>query len=403
MKIIEGHNIPIYSWCNELKEKALEQAINLANHPKAVEHVSLMPDCHMGYGMPIGGVVAVKDVVIPNCTGMDIGCGMSFIQTNILYDVIKDVTTAGGKKSLLQTIIDTWSRKIPVGFSHHRSKQRSLLLDNPPENVSDIPVIKENLEKAKYQLGTLGSGNHYCEVQLDEHNNICIMLHSGSRNFGYKIADYYNKIAIETTPEIDPKWELNYLPLDSKDGNDYMLAMNFALDFAKANREHMMEKAKSILLNLIKKHTGHTGIELKDEINIHHNFAAIETHFGKDVMIHRKGATQAFKEQLGIIPGSMGTSSYIVKGKGNPDSFKSCSHGAGRLMGRNQFNKTHTLEECEKAMEGIIHSEWGKDRKGKTDLSESPQAYKDIDQVIKNQNDLVDVVIKLKPIAVLKG
>jgi tRNA-splicing ligase RtcB len=404
IKVIDEHRIPIYSWCDTLEQKTLEQASNLANHPTMFHHVALMPDAHMGYGMPIGGVIAVKNAIIPYAVGSDIGCGMGFIQTNIPISVINDPIIKS--KPLRRHIRNVIDRVIPTGFGHHKKPQICPMLDNVSEDVYKIPIVKEQIEKAYYQVGTLGSGNHFVELQKDSNEKLCIMLHSGSRNVGYTIAKHYNELAIKMTPELDPKIELNYLNLDSDEGNEYLTAMNFALDFALESRKHMMEKVKNVVLNLIDKHTDWKGTKFLKEVNIHHNFAIMEEHFGELVMVHRKGATQAFKNQLGIIPGSMGTNSYIVKGKGNPDSFMSCSHGAGRIMGRNEFNRTHLKEECTEAMRGIDHGHWKENRKaknGKYDLSESPQAYKDIDKVIENEKDLVDVVIKLRPIASVKG
>jgi len=398
---IHDQKIPIKSWVSNLEEGALQQSLNLANHPVTKHHVALMPDSHLGNGMPIGGVVACKDAVIPNAVGVDIGCGMTFIKTNVPVSDIRKVDTANG--NLLHTIVHTVNRNIPVGFAHHKEPQTCHILDNPPESVQNIPIVMQEIENAKYQLGTLGGGNHFIEFQEDPEGNFCIMIHSGSRNFGYKIAEEYNKKAIEITSSLDKKLELNYLPVDSQEGQEYLEAMYFALQFAKENRALMLIRVRSIAFNLIKKHMGFSGLEYNNFINIHHNFANKEEHFGEEFFIHRKGATQAFKDQLGIIPGSMGTPSYIVKGLGNPESFMSCSHGAGRTMGRNQFTRTHTKEECDKAMEGIIHTGWGKGRKGKIDLSEAPQAYKNIDEVIENEKDLIEVVLKLKPVGVVKG
>jgi len=395
------NKIPIKSWCENLEEEALKQASNLSNHPRTFQHIALMPDAHSGYGMPIGGVIACDEVVIPNAVGVDIGCGMGFIQTNIPTSELTKIDTPNG--NLLHSIVHTIDRTVPTGFGHHKAPQKSFLLDEPPEEVMDIQIIKEEIERAKYQIGTLGGGNHFIELQKDEEDKLCLMLHSGSRNFGYKIAKVYHELAKELNSDVVPEWDLNYLPVDSKEGKDYIKAMNFALDFARENRKMMMEKIKSITFNLINKHMKFTGIEIIREVNIHHNFAALEEHFGKMVWIHRKGATQADKDRLGIIPGSMGTSSYIVKGLGNPESFESCSHGAGRIMGRKQFNKTHTKEECDKAIEGVIYSGWSKGRKGKLDLSEAPQAYKNIDTVLESEKDLVEVILKLKPIGVVKG
>jgi tRNA-splicing ligase RtcB (3'-phosphate/5'-hydroxy nucleic acid ligase) len=401
--IDDSKRIPVYSWCAFLEDRAKKQAGNLASLPFAFHHIGLMPDAHSGYGMPIGGVLATEEMIVPNAVGVDIGCGMGFIETNIPVTLLREVMTGNG--NLIHTIIATIKRNIPVGFEHHKGPQISVLLDHPSDTIMNLPVVHNEIESAKYQLGTLGGGNHFLELQVNEKGNLCLMLHSGSRNFGYKIAKHYNNTAIELGYQIDPdpEFDLAYLPIESQDGEDYINAMNFALEFAKENRALMMERMKNTVFNLIKKHTGFSDIQISEEINAHHNYADIEEHFGKTVWVHRKGAIKVEAGELGIIPGSMGTASYIVKGLGNPESFNSASHGSGRIMGRNDFNKKHTLEEVNKAMSGIEFLGWGKGRKGELDISEAPQAYKPIDEVIEAENDLVEVVMKLKPIGVVKG
>ena len=389
--------VPIANWASLIEKDAILQAKNLANLKVIFDHISLMPDSHVGSGMPIGGVVATKDAVIPNAVGVDIGCGMAFLETNIPIDLIKSINTADD--NLLRTMLLTIRRVIPLGFEHHSEPQSSYLLDNPPDYIYNIPIIVNEIEKAKYQLGTLGGGNHFIELQSNEKGNLCLMLHSGSRNFGYKIAGYFNEIAESICEE---KTELPYLFIDTKEGKDYLSSMKFALDFAKENRKIMMERFKSVVFNLIKKYTKSVSVEIIQEVNIHHNYASLEEHYGEQVWVHRKGAIRVDNGIIGIIPGSMGTSSYIVRGKGNKESFCSASHGSGRKMGRNAFNKQYSLEEAEESMSGIEHLGWSTDRKGKMDLSEAPAAYKDIDIVINDESDLVDIVMKLKPVANLK-
>jgi tRNA-splicing ligase RtcB (3'-phosphate/5'-hydroxy nucleic acid ligase) len=395
--------VPIANWATLIEEEAIQQAKNLANMDIVFHHVSLMGDSHPGMGMPIGGVVATIDSVIPNAVGVDIGCGMAFLETNIPVSLIKNIKTQDN--NLLRTILLTTKRVIPTGFAHHKDPQDSYLLNNPPDYILDIPVLKQEIQPAKYQLGTLGGGNHFIELQINEKGNLCLMLHSGSRNFGYKIASYFDEIAqIQNGLEYKKDSGLAYLVVGTKEGDQYLRSMQFALEFAKENRRIMMERFKSVIFNLIKKYTDSiSNIEIVQEVNIHHNYASLENHYDRDVWVHRKGAIRVDDGIIGIIPGSMGTSSYIVKGKGNKDSFCSASHGAGRRMGRNVFNKQYSIEEAETAMCGIEHLEWSKDRKGKIDLSESPAAYKDIDSVIDAQSDLIDIVMKLKPIGNLKA
>lgn len=379
MRVIATERIPIKLWLDDIEDGALNQAKDLANLPFAFKHVAIMPDSHQGYGMPIGGVMATKGVVVPNAVGVDIGCGMTAIQTDI-----KDVT---------EEELKTWMGKIreviPAGFNHNKEPQKNKLFDDAP----DIPIIQQELSSAKKQLGTLGGGNHFIEIQKGDDGFIWIMIHSGSRNLGFKTAKVYNDIAKQLCErwysEI-PNNDLAFLPMETPEAKEYFEAMNFCLDFAFTNRSHMMAK---IMLIIGEKH-----FDINKRINIHHNYAIWENHFGKNVVVHRKGATRAYENETGIIPGSMGTASYVVEGLGNEMSFKSCSHGAGRRMGRKQATRELSLEEEQKKMEGII----GKPR-SQNDLDEAPGAYKDIDIVMENQKDLVKIKVKLKPLAVIKG
>lgn len=387
----KNNRLPILSWCEKVEPEAMQQAQNLANHPVTFRHVALMPDCHSGYGMPIGGVIACEDAVIPNAVGVDIGCGVCAIKTTH--------NAADIDEGMIKEILGKLRKKIPVGFNHHKHDQPWDKFDKAP----DAKIIQQELKSARKQLGTLGGGNHFIEIQAGSDGCIRLMLHSGSRNFGYKIAREYNAIAERIcekykSSKVPLKGSngLAYLPIKIKKAQEYIAAMNFACAFAQENRRQMMICFKNAARETL-------GCDFAEEINIHHNFAAQEKHFGKKVWVHRKGATQAEKGQMGIIPGSMGTASYIVKGLGNPQSFHSCSHGAGRIVSRGEFNRTHTVEECNKAMEGIVFGRWSKGRKGRYDLSESPQAYKDIDEVMESQRDLVEAVVKLKPLGVMKG
>ena len=261
-------------------------------------------------------------------------------------------------------------------------------------------------ELANRNLGTLGGGNHFIELQVSEPigddpgGKVWLMLHSGSRNLGYQIAKNYDKAA----QELNAKWfsrlpskELAFLPVEEVLGQSYIRDMNFALEYARENRGRMLESFQCAVMEVF------PDVEFGRRVNIHHNYAALEKHFGKNVFVHRKGATSAKEGELGIIPGSMGTKSYIVKGKGNRDSFMSCSHGAGRTMGRMEYNKTHSVEDADKEMEGIVFHGWGTDRKGNPDISESPGAYKDIDAVIEAELDLIEPIVKLRPLGVVKG
>ncbi len=382
MKIIPTEKWPIKMWLDEIEDGALEQAKNLARLPFLHQWVAIMPDAHQGFGMPIGGVIACKGHVIPNAVGVDIGCGMCAVRTTL--------KTVSPNK--LQNILNHLKSVIPTGFSHHKRKQDSKLM---PKMVSfkDYVVVSRLFEEARDQLGTLGGGNHFIEFQKGSDGYIWIMVHSGSRNFGKQVADYYNKLAIRLNcpPEVPKAWQLAHLPLDAKEGQSYMKEMQYCVDFAFANRKLMMERIKEVFSTFCPCSFG-------EMINIAHNYAALETHYGQKVVVHRKGATQAFKGTIGIIPGSMGTPSYIVEGLGNEESFKSCSHGAGRKMGRKQAIRTLKLSEEQKKMKQIL----GKPT-SQRELEEAPGAYKDIEQVMNHQTDLVHIKVRLEPLAVIKG
>lgn len=379
------NRIPIKSWCKSVEDGAIEQAHNLANHPAIVRHVALMPDCHQGYGMPIGGVIATRDVIIPNAVGVDIGCGMCAVKTTA--DEIDTDT--------VKRIMGEIREAVPVGFNHHQLPQEWKGFGDPPL----VDVIQREIKRARHQMGTLGGGNHFIEIQRADDGRIWLMLHSGSRNFGLKIAKEYHGHAqrlCEKWHSSLPDKDLAFLPLDSERGQEYVAAMNYALSFAEANRAAMMDRAMDAAAN-------HLKCDFSAPVNIHHNYARLEHHFGENLWIHRKGATSARKGEGGIIPGSMGTPSYITRGLGNPDSFQSCSHGAGRVMGRMQASRSLTVEEADSAMEGIVYGRWGTDRKGRVDLGEAPQAYKDIDEVMASQADLTDPIVRLCPLGVIKG
>jgi tRNA-splicing ligase RtcB len=389
---INSQGKPIFSWCNNLEGEAIDQARNLANLPFLYKWVSLMPDCHAGFGMPIGGVIACDNVVIPNSVGVDIGCGMRVMQTLIRR---RDITD-----DLLVQLVSEIRKRIPIGKGgSHSVCQKSTLLDQAPK----IPIVMQELKTAYKQLGTLGSGNHFIEIQEDSRGYVWVMIHSGSRNFGYSIARYYNEVA----KELCQKWHivgipingedgLAYLPANSVEGLEYIKAMEFAMEFARSNRLAMMycilECMRDIGLDF-------AILELVIH-DVHHNYAAIECHYGKNVWVHRKGAISAKKDEVGIIPGSQGTYSYIVRGLGNPKSFMSCSHGAGRKMSRSKAKELLNLKEEARKLDklGILHN-----LKNQSDLDEASGAYKDIDIVMEEQKDLVEIVEILKPIAVIKG
>lgn len=397
-KVIATEKRPIKLWLDDIEEGALSQAKNLANLPFIHKWVSIMPDSHQGYGMPIGGVIATKGVIIPNAVGVDIGCGMCAVKTSLT-----EIDTETLKK-----IMGEIRKVVPVGFKKHKEMQNVLLMPDEIEEGDlmedfDLPkIIKQEYSNAKKSLGTLGGGNHFIEIQKGDDGHIWIMIHSGSRNLGLKIANHYNKLAVELNEKwhskIPKEWELAFLPAESEQGRAYIREMNYAVDFALANRKLMMIRIQNMMIDYFMSQ----GINFVIEpmINIAHNYASLENHYRENVWVHRKGATKATEGLTGIIPGSQGSASYIVKGKGNEESFKSCSHGAGRRMGRKQAIRELDLEKEVKALEdkNIIHS-----IRGINQLDEAPSAYKDIESVMKNQEDLVEIVVKLQPLAVIKG
>ncbi len=328
----EKQRVPIKIWLegkDSLESKCLEQALNVSNHPAIFHHVSLMPDTHMGYAMPIGGVAALQNAVSPYFVGVDIGCGIIYVKTNVWADTVT--------KPKLREIINKVKENIPMGMgSAHCEKQEWEEFDKYISRQGDPgSVINWYDEKiwdtARKSLGTLGSGNHYLQASKDNDGYLSLMIHSGSRNLGYKIADYYHKFAVKYNHDWHsnlPNDECAFFPTESLIGAAYLHDMNFALSYAQENRNRMMIQFKKAVVEVIE-NVDYTipKVKFTDEVNIHHNFASLENHFGKNVWVHRKGATQAKKGQLGIIPGSMGTKSYIVRGLGNPDSWMSCFHG----------------------------------------------------------------------------
>jgi tRNA-splicing ligase RtcB len=389
-KTIKTEKKPIKLWLPDLDPDTLQQAKNLANMPGIHSHIAIMPDAHVGYGMPIGGVAATEGIVIPNAVGVDIGCGMCAVKTS-LTEV---------DRHTLKNILAAIRLTVPLGFKHHKKAQSPAHMPKPPGGmtVRDLPIVSREYESGRYQLGTLGGGNHFIEIQQDENGYVWLMIHSGSRNIGYKVANHYNKVAEERNKRqgmvIPSQWQLAFLPVDSPEGSLYLAEMQYCVDFALANRALMMAK----VIDAVQQCSA--PVSFGEMINVAHNYAALEYHFGKEVMVHRKGATRAGKDQIGIIPGSQGTNSYIVRGKGNEESFSSCSHGAGRTLGRKQAQRQLDLQKEIALLEKqkIIHA-----IRGKRDLEEASGAYKNIEEVISRQTDLITPVTTLHPLAVIKG
>lgn len=405
---LKEQKYPIKVWlenAKELEEECLRQAHNLTQLPFLHKWVALMPDTHAGMGMPIGGVIATDNVVIPNAVGVDIGCGMAFIQTNIEAKLITDTQTKSG--SLLQCIIGDILRNIPVGFSHHKERQECKAADEALNNLDKFKtaekLIKE-IEASYFQVGTLGGGNHFIELQVDEEGLVGIMLHSGSRHLGHQICNHFHAVARELNKKwkssVPDEFRLAFLPADIEEGQAYINYMNMALAFAHENRGQMLERVKEIFSRWCSK-TLHIIPEHSTLINCHHNYASLENHFGKNVWVHRKGAIRAREGELGIIPGAMGSSSYIVAGRGCEESFNSCSHGAGRRLSRTRAKETFSVEEVLRDLKetGVV---LGKNKKSDV-AEESRFSYKDIERVMTNQSELIKIVKKLSTLGVVKG
>lgn len=375
-------------WIDKIDEKAKSQLNNLTNLPFAFKHIAVMPDCHSGYGMPIGTVLATNDIVIPNAVGVDIGCGMCAVKTSL-----QDIDT-----ETLIKITKYIPVKVPLGYKHHKKAKNWEKIPSPI-NIPEDGIIKQEWHSLPYQVGTLGGGNHFIEIQKGSDGYIWIMVHSGSRNLGYKVAEYYNIEAQKLNKlwfsGVAEEWQLAFLPVNTPIGRNYLLEMEYCVKFAFANRRAILNQVLDITTKYLKQ-----SIKELQFINIPHNYANLENHFGKNVYVHRKGATRAYNGELGIIPGSQGTKSYIVEGKGNKLSFKSCSHGAGRKMSRTEAQKSLNLQEEISIMnsKNIVHNICSPKH-----LDEAPNAYKCIDKVMQLQKDLVEIKVELTPIAVVKG
>ncbi|MDE7340658.1 MAG: RtcB family protein [Lachnospiraceae bacterium] len=404
----EKTKFPVKIWLeneSQLEENCLEQAYHLSQLPFLHKWVCLMPDTHAGKGMPIGGVIAAKDVIIPNAVGVDIGCGMDFIPTNIRVEDIREIQTGNG--TLIQAIIGSIMRGIPLNTERYREPQESEVLDRAKqeiekyaENTELLPLIDDGY----FQVGSLGGGNHFIELQEDENGYLCVMIHSGSRHLGKAICDYFHEKARELNrlwySEVKDEHRLAFLPVHTKEGQQYIRWMNLAMDYAFENRARMLEKTCAIVKELIEKNTEFV-VEFGEEVNCHHNYAALENHYDANVWVHRKGAVRVREGEKAVIPGAMGSYSYVVEGKGNKESFCTSSHGAGRSYSRSGAMQAFTVEKVmvDLKEQGVV---LGKRRKN--DVAEECRfAYKDIDQVMAQQMDLVTPIRKLKTVGVIKG
>ncbi len=394
-KVITKGKVPVNIYTNDIDHGAYDQLSKMAQLPFIHSHIAAMPDVHKGIGATVGSVIPTRGAIIPAAVGVDIGCGMNAVRLSITADQLPD-----NLKPVRHAIEDA----VPVGFAMHKTikARRSTLnaLDGGLESIltshpSIGKMVKQLSRTWSQQVGTLGGGNHFIEVCLDENDDVWIMLHSGSRGIGNVIGRYFIQLARKDMQRLQrnlPDRDLAYFDEGTENFDDYVFAVHWAQDYAMWNRREMMRMTVEALKGVLPDFN-----VTKEAINCHHNYVAVENHFGADVYLTRKGAISAREDELGIIPGSMGAKSYIVKGKGDAKSFCSCSHGAGRVMSRTAARKAFDADDLASQTDGV------ECRKDTGVIDEIPGAYKDIDTVMENQRDLVDVVHTLKQVVCVKG
>jgi tRNA-splicing ligase RtcB (3'-phosphate/5'-hydroxy nucleic acid ligase) len=384
--------VPVKLYTGEIEAAARQQLVNISRLPIVHHHVAAMPDVHLGIGATVGSVIPTRSAIIPAAVGVDIGCGMIASRLSLSANQLDE--------QRLQKVFNQISRDVPVGFEQH---DRAVADAKPFQQglkriLEKHPGVGKRIGKRSHwanQLGTLGGGNHFIEVCLDEAERVWVMLHSGSRGIGNAIGSYFIELARKDAERVSmalPDRDLAYFKEGAQHFDDYVEAVGWAQDYARANRAEMMD----LVVEGMRRHL--PAFEQTDgAVNCHHNYVEREHHYGADVWLTRKGAIRARRGELGIIPGSMGARSFIVRGTGAAESFHSCAHGAGRRMSRNAAQKKFSLQDLKKQTEGVIC------RKDKGVLDEIPGAYKDIDEVMANQSDLVEVVHTLKQVLCVKG
>jgi tRNA-splicing ligase RtcB len=394
-QVLTNQRVPVKIWTNDVDDRSKEQLTNIASLPFIHHHVAAMPDVHLGIGATIGSVIATHKAIIPAAVGVDIGCGMVAARLSLTANEIDE--------KALKKVFDQITRDVPVGRGQHADNKVLVeaakpfeqglksLMDRHPELLKSFG----KLSKWTNQMGTLGGGNHFIEVCLDESDRVWVMLHSGSRGIGNAIADYFIKLArkdMERWMIQLPDRDLAYFPEGSEHFADYVEGVHWAQEYAMQNRQSMLE----LMLAALTRHLPSFEVET-EVVNCHHNYVAREHHYSEDVWVTRKGAIRARKGDLGIVPGSMGARSFIVRGLGNPESFCSSAHGAGRTMSRTAAEKHFTEADLIEQTAGVIC------RKDKGVLDEIPGAYKNIDEVMANQNDLTEILHTLKQVVCVKG
>lgn len=409
MQIIKDKGLPIKSWTDGVpfEEQAKQQLINIAQLPFIYKHIAVMPDVHLGKGATVGSVIPTREAIIPAAVGVDIGCGMMAVKIPVaasqlpdnLYNMRCEIEKAvphgrtdnGGANDR-----GAWRYQAPALIL----EKFNLMADQLSRIAHRHPAIKKAANRAHQHLGTLGTGNHFIELCLDERQNVWVMLHSGSRGIGNKIGSYF----IELAKKDMQRWFINlpdkdlaYFPEGTEHFEHYLEAVGWAQNYAKINREIIMENVLEAINRSLNYRFNLHQETLDMAVNCHHNYVAKENHFNANVWVTRKGAVRAREGDLGIIPGSMGARSYIVRGKGNPESFCSCSHGAGRAMSRGEAKRKFSIQDHELATSGV------ECRKDEEVIDETPMAYKDIDAVMLAQSDLIEIVHTLKQVVCVKG
>jgi tRNA-splicing ligase RtcB (3'-phosphate/5'-hydroxy nucleic acid ligase) len=393
-EIREGR-VPVKVYTDHVEDSARRQLVNISQLPIVHHHVAAMPDVHHGIGATVGSVIPTLRAIIPAAVGVDIGCGMIAARLSLTANEIDEAS--------LKKVFAQISRDVPVGFEQHDERDARSDAAKPFKRalraiLDRHPGVEKRVGKHSSwvrQMGTLGGGNHFIEVCLDEANRVWVMLHSGSRGIGNAIGTYFIALAKQDAERHQlqlPERDLAYFSEGARHFDDYVEAVGWAQDYARANRAEMMD----LVLAALRRHL--PAFEVTTEaVNCHHNYVARETHYGEEVWVTRKGAIRARAGDLGIIPGSMGTRSYIVRGLGGAESLQSCAHGAGRRMSRTQAEKQFSVADLAEQTTGVVC------RKDKGVLDEIPGAYKDIDTVMANQSDLVEVLHTLKQVLCVKG
>lgn len=400
----DDHCAPVKVWTNDIEGSALTQLHNLSTLPFIHKHIAVMPDVHWGMGSTVGSVIPTIKAIVPAAVGVDIGCGMVAHKLSVRPEQLPDSLTE------VRSAIES---AIPHGRTDNGGKNDRGAWNDVPDDIA--LTFKSLYDDARFQeiavqepmafkghvnserhLGTLGTGNHFIELCLDNDNGVWLMLHSGSRGIGNRLGSYF----IQKAKDEMERWhikladpDLAYLPEGTRYFNSYWKAVSWAQDFAKVNRSIMMDRA----ISAVSKSIGLDILTSVRAINCHHNYVSVENHYGQNVYVTRKGAVRAREGDMGIIPGSMGARSFIVRGKGNKESFCSCSHGAGRRMSRGEAKRRYSIADLVSQTDGV------ECRKDADVIDEIPEAYKSIDEVMANQSDLVDIMAELRQIVCVKG